>query len=134
MNYSRACRSYCGAAALSAILSCSTVGALWDELARILARKRSIRGYRFIHECINVPRLYCHWQTAYISFFCKHGEPESAVALLSLPQRYADEGDECPLVPHNNSRTPSALEIAGKSDDLSVALWRELADTLPTKR
>ncbi|ETJ31250.1 Ferrochelatase, partial [human gut metagenome] len=41
--------------------SCSTVGAVWDELARILARKRSIPGISFIrdyadnHDYINAP-------------------------------------------------------------------------------
>lgn len=30
--------------------SCSTVGAVWDELARILARKRSIPGISFIRD------------------------------------------------------------------------------------
>ncbi len=61
MTPGRACRSYCGAAALSAILL-STVGAVWDELARILARKRSIRGYRlFVITPITTITLM-HWE------------------------------------------------------------------------
>lgn len=77
--------------------SCSTVAAVWDELARILARKRGIPGVSFIRD-------YAH-DSSYIDAlaksardsFAQHGEPD--LLLLSyhgIPQRYADEGDDYP--------------------------------------
>lgn len=45
--------------------SCSTVGAVWDELARILARKRSIPGYRLYVITPITTITLMHWRTAY---------------------------------------------------------------------
>ena len=45
--------------------SCSTVGAVWDELARILARKRSIPGISFIRDYADNHYYIMHWRTAY---------------------------------------------------------------------
>lgn len=62
--------------------SCSTVGAVWDELARILARKRSIPGYRlFVITPITTITLM-HWRTAY-ALLCQTWRTGSAAALLS---------------------------------------------------
>ncbi|XPE67344.1 ferrochelatase [Shigella flexneri] len=77
--------------------SCSTVGAVWDELARILARKRSIPGisltrdYADNHDYINA------LANSVRASLQKHGEPD--LLLLSyhgIPQRYADKGDDYP--------------------------------------
>lgn len=77
--------------------SCSTVAAVWDELARIL------RGYRRLPSLITIRDYATH--PAYIAALAKrvnqslatHGEPD--LLLLSyhgIPQRYAAEGDDYP--------------------------------------
>lgn len=115
--------------------SCSTVGAVWDELARILARKRSIPGISFIRDYADNHDYINALANSVRASFAKHGEPD--LLLLSyhgIPQRYADEGDDYPAtLPHNNSRTRFRTgDGTGKSDDdLSVALWSgTLADAL----
>lgn len=77
--------------------SCSTVGAVWDELARILARKRSIPGISFIRDYADNHDYINALANSVRASFAKHGEPD--LLLLSyhgIPQRYADEGDDYP--------------------------------------
>ncbi len=70
--------------------SCSTVAAVWDELARILA-KRAIPGISFIRDYAEHPD-YIHALAASVrASFAVHGEPD--LLLLSyhgIPQRYAN--------------------------------------------
>ncbi|QIV51756.1 ferrochelatase [Klebsiella pneumoniae] len=77
--------------------SCSTVAAVWDELARILAKKRAIPGISFIRDYAEHPD-YIHALAASVrASFAVHGEPD--LLLLSyhgIPQRYANEGDDYP--------------------------------------
>lgn len=77
--------------------SCSTVAAVWDELARILAKKRAIPGISFIRDYAEHPD-YIHALAASVrASFAVHGEPD--LLLLSyhgIPQRYANQGDEYP--------------------------------------
>ncbi|HBQ0215154.1 TPA: ferrochelatase [Klebsiella pneumoniae] len=77
--------------------SCSTVAAVWDELARILAKKRAIPGISFIRDYAEHPD-YIHALAASVrASFAVHGEPD--LLLLSyhgIPQRYADQGDDYP--------------------------------------
>ncbi|MCK5962720.1 ferrochelatase [Klebsiella pneumoniae] len=77
--------------------SCSTVAAVWDELARILAKKRAIPGISFIHDYAEHPD-YIHALAASVrASFAVHGEPD--LLLLSyhgIPQRYANQGDDYP--------------------------------------
>lgn len=77
--------------------SCSTVAAVWDELARILAKKRAIPGVSFIRDYAD-DADYIHALAASVrASFAVHGEPD--VLLLSyhgIPQRYAHEGDDYP--------------------------------------
>ena len=77
--------------------SCSTVAAVWDELARILAKKRAIPGISFIRDYAEHPD-YIHALAASVrASFAVHGEPD--LLLLSyhgIPQRYANQGDDCP--------------------------------------
>ncbi len=77
--------------------SCSTVAAVWDELARILAKKRAIPGISFIRDCADHPD-YIHALAASVrASFAVHGEPD--LLLLSyhgIPQRYANQGDDYP--------------------------------------
>ncbi|HHL1643418.1 TPA: ferrochelatase [Klebsiella pneumoniae] len=77
--------------------SCSTVAAVWDELARILAKKRAIPGISFIRDYAEHPD-YIHALAASVrASFAVHGEPE--LLLLSyhgIPQRYANQGDDYP--------------------------------------
>ncbi|MDU7435555.1 MAG: ferrochelatase [Klebsiella pneumoniae] len=75
--------------------SCSTVAAVWDELARILAKKRAIPGISFIRDYAEHPD-YIHALAASVrASFAVHGEPD--LLLLSyhgIPQRYANQGDD----------------------------------------
>ncbi|HBU9790861.1 TPA: ferrochelatase [Klebsiella pneumoniae] len=77
--------------------SCSTVAAVWDELARILAKKRAIPGVSFIRDYAEHPD-YIHALAASVrASFAVHGEPD--LLLLSyhgIPQRYANQGDDYP--------------------------------------
>ncbi len=77
--------------------SCSTVAAVWDELARILAKKRAIPGISFIRDYAEHPD-YIHALAASVrASFAAHGEPD--LLLLSyhgIPQRYANQGDDYP--------------------------------------
>lgn len=77
--------------------SCSTVAAVWDELARILAKKRAIPGISFIRDYAEHPD-YIHALAASVrASFAVHGEP--VLLLLSyhgIPQRYANQGDDYP--------------------------------------
>ncbi|HDZ0550922.1 ferrochelatase [Klebsiella pneumoniae] len=77
--------------------SCSTVAAVWDELARILAKKRAIPGISFIRDYAEHPD-YIHALAASVRpSFAVHGEPD--LLLLSyhgIPQRYANQGDDYP--------------------------------------
>ena len=77
--------------------SCSTVAAVWDELARILAKKRAIPGISFIRDYAEHP-AYIHALAASVrASFAVHGEPD--LLLLSyhgIPQRYANQGDDYP--------------------------------------
>lgn len=77
--------------------SCSTVAAVWDELARILVKKRAIPGISFIRDYAEHPD-YIHALAASVrASFAVHGEPD--LLLLSyhgIPQRYANQGDDYP--------------------------------------
>ncbi len=77
--------------------SCSTVAAVWDELARFLAKKRAIPGISFIRDYAEHPD-YIHALAASVrASFAVHGEPD--LLLLSyhgIPQRYANQGDDYP--------------------------------------
>ena len=77
--------------------SCSTVAAVWDELARILARKRGIPGVSFIRDYADDSSYINALAKSARDSFAQHGEPD--LLLLSyhgIPQRYADEGDDYP--------------------------------------
>lgn len=94
--------------------SCSTVGAVWDELARILARKRSIPGISFIRDYADDPYYINALANSVRASFAQHGEPD--LLLLSyhgIPQRYADEGDDYPQRCRTTTRElASALGMA----------------------
>lgn len=77
--------------------SCSTVAAVWDELARILATKRAIPAISFIRDYAENPDYINALADSVRASFAEHGEPD--LLLLSyhgIPQRYADEGDDYP--------------------------------------
>lgn len=77
--------------------SCSTVAAVWDDLARILARKRGIPGVSFIRDYADDSSYIDALAKSARDSFAQHGEPD--LLLLSyhgIPQRYADEGDDYP--------------------------------------
>ncbi|VEB89977.1 ferrochelatase [Klebsiella quasipneumoniae] len=107
--------------------SCSTVAAVWDELARILAKKRAIPGISFIRDYAGHPD-YIHALAASVrASFAVHGEPD--LLLLSyhgIPQRYANQGDDYPQRCRDTTRgtglRAGAATGAG-DDDLPVALW-----------
>lgn len=94
--------------------SCSTVAAVWDELARILATKRYIPGVSFIRDYADDDDYIQALVSSAKASFAEHGEPD--VLLLSyhgIPQRYADEGDDYPQRCRDTTRElASALDIS----------------------
>ena len=77
--------------------SCSTAAAVWDELARILERKRRIPGISFIRDYADDSAYIDALASSVRASFAEHGEPD--LLLLSyhgIPQRFADEGDDYP--------------------------------------
>lgn len=77
--------------------SCSTVAAVWDELARIFATRRRMPSLHFIRDYAENPDYINALAATVRHAFATHGEPD--VLLLSyhgIPQRYADEGDDYP--------------------------------------
>lgn len=93
--------------------SCSTVGAVWDELGRILAKKRQIPGITFIRDYAEEQAYITALANSVRASFALHGEPD--LLLLSyhgIPQRYADEGDSYPQRCRDTTRElVSALEL-----------------------
>ncbi|WP_432698975.1 ferrochelatase [Kluyvera cryocrescens] len=94
--------------------SCSTVAAVWDELARILATKRAIPSVSFIRDYATDHDYIQALAASARASFERHGEPE--VLLLSyhgIPQRYANEGDDYPQRCRDTTRElVSALGIS----------------------
>ncbi len=77
--------------------SCSTVAAVWDELARVLAKTRNVPAVSFIRDYAQNPDYIAALADSARRSFAEHGEPD--LLLLSyhgIPQRYADEGDDYP--------------------------------------
>ncbi len=77
--------------------SCSTVAAVWDELARVLAKTRNVPAVSFIRDYAQHPDYIAALADSVRRSFAEHGEPD--LLLLSyhgIPQRYADEGDDYP--------------------------------------
>jgi ferrochelatase len=93
--------------------SCSTVAAVWDELARILAKKRH-SGISFIRDYADHPD-YIHALAA--SVRASFGAREPDLLLLSyhgIPQRYANQGDDYPQRCRDTTRElVSALGLPG---------------------
>ncbi|EOU9561191.1 ferrochelatase [Cronobacter dublinensis] len=94
--------------------SCSTVAAVWDELARITARYRKLPSMTLIRDYACEPTYISALVQSVQRSFEKHGEPD--LLLLSyhgIPQRYADEGDDYPQRCRGTTRElVSALGIA----------------------
>ncbi|EPX7411205.1 ferrochelatase [Cronobacter dublinensis] len=94
--------------------SCSTVAAVWDELARITARYRKLPSMTMIRDYACEPTYISALVQSVQRSFEKHGEPD--LLLLSyhgIPQRYADEGDDYPQRCRDTTRElVSALGIA----------------------
>ncbi|BBV77809.1 ferrochelatase [Raoultella sp. Lac2] len=94
--------------------SCSTVAAVWDELARILAKKRAIPGISFIRDYADDASYIDALAASVRASFAVHGEPD--VLLLSyhgIPQRFAHEGDDYPQRCRDTTRElVSALGLA----------------------
>ncbi len=94
--------------------SCSTVAAVWDELARITARYRKLPSMTLIRDYACEPAYIRALAQSVQRSFGKHGEPD--LLLLSyhgIPQRYADEGDDYPQRCRDTTRElVSALGIA----------------------
>jgi ferrochelatase len=76
--------------------SCSTVAAVWDELARILATRRRIPGVTFIRDYADNDSISRRWQQR-ARVVCKTRRAGSAAAFLSRhPAAFANEGDDYP--------------------------------------
>lgn len=93
--------------------SCSTVAAVWDELGRIMAKKRHIPGISFIRDYADDANYISALANSARASFAKHGEPD--LLLLSyhgIPQRYASEGDTYPQRCRDTTRElVSALDL-----------------------
>lgn len=77
--------------------SCSTVGAVWDELSRLLMQRRKLPSVHFIRDYAEQPEYIDALVDSVKQSFAARGEPD--VLLLSyhgIPVRYADEGDDYP--------------------------------------
>lgn len=77
--------------------SCSTVGAVWDELGRIFAPKRWIPSLSLIRDYATEPAYIEALAASVRRAFNEQGEPD--LLLLSyhgIPQRFANEGDDYP--------------------------------------
>lgn len=77
--------------------SCSTVGAVWDGLCRVLAGYRSLPDVCFIRDYATHPAYISALKQSVIHAFSQHGKPD--LLMLSyhgIPQRFADEGDDYP--------------------------------------
>ncbi|EOC1316243.1 ferrochelatase [Cronobacter turicensis] len=94
--------------------SCSTVAAVWDELARITTRYRKLPSMTLIRDYACEPTYISALAQSVQRSFEKHGEPD--LLLLSyhgIPQRYANEGDDYPQRCRDTTRElVSALGIA----------------------
>ncbi|MDM9617694.1 ferrochelatase [Kosakonia cowanii] len=93
--------------------SCSTVAAVWDELARILGKKRFIPGISFIRDYSDNADYIAALANSVRASFAQHGEPD--LLLLSyhgIPQRYASQGDDYPQRCRDTTRElVSALDL-----------------------
>lgn len=93
--------------------SCSTVAAVWDELARVLAKTRNVPAVSFIRDYAQDPGYIAALADSVKRSFDEHGEPD--LLLLSyhgIPQRYADEGDDYPQRCRDTTRAlVSALNL-----------------------
>lgn len=106
--------------------SCSTVGAVWDELARILARKRSIRGYRLFVITPITTIILMHWRTAYVLLL-----PNMAnrICCCSLIMAFPSVMQMKAMITRNVAAQQLANSLPHwrwhrkSDDDLSVALW-----------
>ncbi|MTD40803.1 ferrochelatase [Erwinia sp. CPCC 100877] len=75
--------------------SCSTVAAVWDELARILATRRRVPSISFIRDYADHPAYIQALAGSARRSFEQHGEPDRLlISYHGIPQRYADEGDD----------------------------------------
>ncbi|ALB54110.1 ferrochelatase [Cronobacter universalis] len=94
--------------------SCSTVAAVWDELARIITRYRKLPSMTLIRDYACEPTYISALAQSVQRSFETHGEPD--LLLLSyhgIPQRYANEGDDYPQRCRDTTRElVSALGIA----------------------
>ena len=103
--------------------SCSTVAAVWDELARILAKKRAIPGISFIRDYADDASYIDALAASVRASFAVHGEPD--VLLLSyhgIPQRYAHEGDDYPQRCRDTTR--ELVSALGLSPDRAMMTFQ----------
>jgi ferrochelatase len=103
--------------------SCSTVAAVWDELARILAKKRAIPGISFIRDYADDASYIDALAASVRASFAVHGEPD--VLLLSyhgIPQRFAQEGDDYPQRCRDTTR--ELVSALGLSPDRAMMTFQ----------
>lgn len=103
--------------------SCSTVAAVWDELARILAKKRAVPGVSFIRDYADDTSYIKALAESVRASFAVHGEPD--VLLLSyhgIPQRFAHEGDDYPQRCRDTTR--ELVSALGLSPDRAMMTFQ----------
>jgi len=113
--------------------SCSTVAAVWDELARILATRRRIPGITFIRDYADNELYIQALASSARASFEKHGEPD--LLLLSyhgIPQRFANEGDDYPQRCRDTTRElVSALGLPPEKVMMITRITKCLSTPLP---
>ncbi|OZI15421.1 ferrochelatase [Sodalis-like symbiont of Philaenus spumarius] len=78
--------------------SCSTSAAIWDAVARILTGYRRLPSSTFIRDYAAHPAYIAALAASVERAFIRHGRPDRLViSFHSIPQRYAEEGDDYPL-------------------------------------
>lgn len=103
--------------------SCSTVAAVWDELARILAKKRAIPGISFIRDYADDASYIDALAASVRASFAVHGEPD--VLMLSyhgIPLRFAHEGDDYPQRCRDTTR--ELVSALGLSPDRAMMTFQ----------
>ncbi len=77
--------------------SCSTVAAVWDELARILAKSAPFRVSRLFATMPNIRTISMRWRPACALPSLSMGNRICCCSpIIGIPQRYANQGDDYP--------------------------------------
>ncbi len=104
--------------------SCSTVAAVWDELARILAKSAPFRVSRLFATMPNIRTISMRWRPACALPSLSMGTGSAAALYHGIPQRYANRAMIILSAVAIRRGTGFRAGAAGAGDDdFPVALW-----------